>query len=124
VKTKPQRESPLKIDISFDEAISLALKIKPPTGGRATHERKLRENLRDGQMPQKAKKLPSDLSQLRPLTSVDTEFQTLGCRHSNPNICRNNETPGKCAFVRQDKMCLLPPRSWKAIFDKLKGSVV
>jgi len=60
------------------------------------------------------------IDQWRPLTERDTELQTVGCRHSNPNICRNNATPGKCAFVRQDGICLLPPQSWKKIFTELK----
>lgn len=58
--------------------------------------------------------------QRRPLSELDTELQTLGCRHSNPNICKNNSTPAKCAFVRQDNRCLLVPHSWKRIFYELK----
>jgi hypothetical protein len=60
------------------------------------------------------------VDQWRPLSAQDTESQTLGCRHSNPDICRNHSTPKKCAFVRDDGLCLLPPRSWKDIFHKLK----
>jgi hypothetical protein len=60
------------------------------------------------------------IDQWRPLTEHDTELQTLGCRHSNPDICKNNATPDKCAFVRDDGICLLPPQSWKNIFAKLK----
>ena len=60
------------------------------------------------------------IDQKRPLGSQDTELQTLGCRHSNPNICRNNSTPKKCAFVREDNICILPPRSWKKLFSQLK----
>ena len=60
------------------------------------------------------------IDQRRPLSEGDTELQTNGCRHSNPDICRNNEMPNKCAFVRTDNVCLLPPRSWKAIFEQLK----
>jgi len=59
-------------------------------------------------------------SQKRPLSEFDSVEKTLGCRHSNPNICKNNSTPNKCAFVRMDQMCLLPPRSWKAIFKELE----
>lgn len=58
--------------------------------------------------------------QRRRLSKFDTEFQTFGCRHSNPNICKNNQTEGKCAFVRNDNICVLVPRSWKAIFKQLK----
>jgi hypothetical protein len=60
------------------------------------------------------------IDQWRALSDCDSEHQTLGCRHSNPNICRNNATPGKCAFVREDGMCLLPPQSWKKIFMQLR----
>lgn len=60
------------------------------------------------------------IDQKRPLTNLDSETQTVGCRHSNPNICRNHSTEEKCAFVRNDRLCLLPPRSWKAIWEELK----
>ena len=53
-------------------------------------------------------------------TIVDL-LRTLGCRHSNPNICKNNATPGKCAFVRDDGVCLTPPMSWKRIYQELGG---
>ena len=39
--------------------------------------------------------------QRRPLSYLDTELQTVGCRISNPNNCKNNSTEGKCAFVRE-----------------------
>jgi len=58
-------------------------------------------------------------NQRRPLNPVETLEQTLGCRHSNPDICRNNMTPKKCAFVRDDNICLMPARSWKKIFKEL-----
>lgn len=60
------------------------------------------------------------INQRRPLTVHDTQYQTLVCRHSNPNICRNNATPGKCAFVRKDNICLVPPASWKKLFEEVK----
>ena len=60
------------------------------------------------------------VDQWRELSEKDTLEQTLGCRHSNPNICRNHSTPGKCAFVREDQLCLMPPRSWKDIYRRLK----
>jgi hypothetical protein len=60
------------------------------------------------------------LDQKRPLSPHDTEWETLGCRHSNPDICRNHSTEGKCAFVREDERCLLVPRSWKKLFKELK----
>ena len=59
--------------------------------------------------------------QNRPLGPEDTLTQTKGCRHSTPRICKNNPTPDKCAFVREDDLCLLPPRSWKRIFRNLSG---
>jgi hypothetical protein len=60
------------------------------------------------------------IDQKRPLSEFDTELQTLGCRHSNPNVCKNNSTEGKCAFVRDDNICLLVPSSWRKIFMELK----
>lgn len=60
-------------------------------------------------------------NQRRPLGPQDSLQKTLGCRHSNPNICKNNATPGKCAFVRDDGICLTPPMSWKRIYQELGG---
>lgn len=57
--------------------------------------------------------------QNRPLEPGDSATRTSGCRHSNPDICRNNLTPEKCAFARKDNICLLPPRSWPHIFEVL-----
>jgi hypothetical protein len=62
------------------------------------------------------------IDQRRPLSEIDTEFQTLGCRHSNPDICKNYMTERKCAFVRADNVCHLVPRSWAKIFKDLKQS--
>ena len=61
------------------------------------------------------------IDQWRPLSAQDREPQILGCRHSKPDICKNNSTPNKCASVRSDEICLTPPRSWKKIFEKLKS---
>lgn len=55
-------------------------------------------------------------SQRRPLESGDSPIQTVGCRHSDPNICKNHSTRGKCAFVRDDGFCIIPPMSWKKIY--------
>ena len=63
------------------------------------------------------------LDQRRPLEPEDTELQTLGCRHSNPDICRNNATPKKCAFVLDDNICTMVPRTWKQIYYELKLSI-
>jgi hypothetical protein len=56
-----------------------------------------------------------------PLHPMDTEKQTFGCRHTNPDICANNSLPGKCAFVKPDKICLIPPTSWPKSFLVLKN---
>ena len=53
------------------------------------------------------------------LRSMDTEIQTEGCRHTNPEICSNNELPGVCSFVREDNLCTRPPRSWAKQFVRL-----
>lgn len=55
-----------------------------------------------------------------PLHPLDTDKQTFGCRHTQPNICNRNRTPKICAFVRTDKLCVLPPISWKKQYIKLK----
>jgi len=58
----------------------------------------------------------------RPLSELDSETQTEGCRHSNPDICKNHSTPKKCAFVRDDNICLMPPVSWKKLMRDLQGT--
>ena len=55
-----------------------------------------------------------------PLHPSDTEMQTHGCRHTNPDICAKNLLSNVCAFARIDGMCLAPPKSWKKQFAKLK----
>ena len=55
------------------------------------------------------------------LNSQDTQSQTYGCRHTNPEICSNNRLNGVCAFVRSDKVCKKPPRTWGKIFKKLSS---
>jgi hypothetical protein len=60
------------------------------------------------------------LDQWRPLDPRETELQTVGCRHSTPEICKNNRTEKKCAFVRPDNVCVMPPRDWKKMYLKLK----
>lgn len=62
------------------------------------------------------------VDQRRPLDERDTADRTFGCRHSNPNICKNNSTAKKCAFVRDDGMCLTPPRTWTKLYRELLGS--
>ena len=55
-----------------------------------------------------------------PLHPLDTEKQTVGCRHTNPDICAKNGIPKVCALVRADKMCYAPPMTWPKQFQKLK----
>ena len=55
-----------------------------------------------------------------PLKQKDTPDRTVGCRHTNPDICAKNRLPNVCAFVRPDGFCLSPPQSWKKQFVKLK----
>jgi predicted nucleic acid binding AN1-type Zn finger protein len=57
-----------------------------------------------------------------PLHPLDTQTKTYDCRHTNPSICANHSMPGKCAFVRGDKLCLRPPTSWPKQYEKLKAS--
>ena len=56
-----------------------------------------------------------------PLKQGDSPEKTVGCRHTDPNICSKNMLPNVCAFVRPDQMCLYPPRSWKKQFEFLKA---
>ena len=56
-----------------------------------------------------------------PLREEDTEEQTFGCRQNNPDICGNNGLPELCAFVREDCICMKPPRSWKKQYKALGG---
>lgn len=55
-----------------------------------------------------------------PLNDKDSESQTFGCRHTNPDICGKNRMNNVCAFVRKDSVCTAPPASWKRQFGKLK----
>ena len=55
------------------------------------------------------------------LVEGDSPDRTVGCRHTNPDICAKNHLQGVCAFVRSDGMCLAPPASWKRQFAKLSG---
>ena len=57
-----------------------------------------------------------------PLREGDTAEITSGCRHTNPDVCRNNSMNGICAFVRVDGMCSQPPKSWPRQFVKLRGA--
>lgn len=55
-----------------------------------------------------------------PLSELDTEMQTYGCRANNPDICANNSVQGVCAFASDDCICHKPSRAWKKQFNKLK----
>jgi hypothetical protein len=57
-----------------------------------------------------------------PLKPKDSETQTEGCRHTNPEICASHSMPKVCAFARADGMCLKPPISWPKQFRVLSGS--
>ncbi|MDD7051744.1 MAG: hypothetical protein PUI41_12630 [Lachnospiraceae bacterium] len=57
-----------------------------------------------------------------PLTEYDTSEQTLGCRHTNPDICKYADVANVCAFVREDGMCMQPGRKWKKKYMELKGT--
>ena len=56
-----------------------------------------------------------------PLNQKDAPNQTVGCRHTNPDICGKNRLPKVCAFVRSDGICLSPPQSWPKQFQALKN---
>ena len=59
-----------------------------------------------------------------PLFPEDTEKQTLGCRHTQPDICSRNLLTNVCAFARQDGMCLVPPKTWPRQFRHLKQKAI
>ena len=54
-----------------------------------------------------------------PLEPTDSATQTVGCRHTNPDICAKNGMPSVCALVRSDGLCLAPPLSWPKQYQKL-----
>jgi hypothetical protein len=54
-----------------------------------------------------------------PLQLRDSQKQTVGCRHTNPDICAKNNMPKKCAFVNPEGICYSPPASWPKQFVKL-----
>ena len=55
-----------------------------------------------------------------PLHPEDTPTQTFGCRLSNPNSCLKHSLPQVCAFVRNDGLCLSPPKTWSNTYRRLK----
>lgn len=56
-----------------------------------------------------------------PLELGDTESRTVGCRHTNPDICAKHSLEAVCAFARSDGICVAPPASWPKQFRKLKS---
>ena len=54
-----------------------------------------------------------------PLQEGDSLDKTVGCRHTNPEICGSAYLETVCAFSRTDKMCLHPSRAWKKQYTKL-----
>ena len=56
-----------------------------------------------------------------PLNNGDTEQQTYGCRHSNPEICKACFLDEVCAFSSSDNICKRPSKSWKRYYHKLLG---
>src|SRR5690242_5167099 len=53
-----------------------------------------------------------------PLHPSDSEIRTFGCRHSNPRACSKHYLQDVCAYVREDKICISPPRSWSQQFRR------
>lgn len=54
-----------------------------------------------------------------PLATGDGAERTVGCRHTNPQICAKHSMPTVCAFARADGMCLAPPVTWTKQYKKL-----
>lgn len=54
-----------------------------------------------------------------PLNDGDTENTTLGCRHTNPDICGSNGIAGICAFESEDGICIKPSRAWRKKYNQL-----
>lgn len=55
-----------------------------------------------------------------PLSELDSETCTYGCRANNPDICANNGIPNVCAFASNDCICRKPSRAWKKQYLKLR----
>ena len=55
----------------------------------------------------------------RPLVEGESEIITIGCRHSNPDICSKHSIEGTCAFVSKDNLCNSPPLTWKKLYQQL-----
>jgi hypothetical protein len=57
----------------------------------------------------------------RPPENGETLDRTIGCRYSNPNMCRKNGQEDVCAFVRTDNICKSPPSSWAKLYKKFNN---
>lgn len=53
------------------------------------------------------------------LKELDSENQTYGCRHSNPDICGSCYITGICAFTSDDHVCKKPSAKWKKKYKSL-----
>jgi hypothetical protein len=80
----------------------------------------MKVNYRKQQLSCSEGKMNNGRSYHAPLHKNDTLTQTFGCRQSNPDNCAKNSLPSVCAFVRDDGMCLSPPKSWPKEFARLK----
>lgn len=59
-----------------------------------------------------------------PLSELDTETQTFGCRHTDPEICKKNGLADVCAFAREDGICKSPSKAWQRQYRRLKGGEI
>jgi hypothetical protein len=59
-----------------------------------------------------------------PINDNDTETQTFGCRHYNPEMCNSNYMDGICALVTSDHICRKPSTAWKKQYQQLKRQFV
>ena len=62
---------------------------------------------------------PKNLAFADPLRDGDTLEQTIGCRHSKPQLCGKALLTNVCAYVRKDGVCTAPPRSWERLYARL-----
>lgn len=58
-----------------------------------------------------------------PLNLKDTETETFGCRHKDPDFCKFIDNKDICAFVRVDSVCKKPSSTWKKYFKKLADTI-
>lgn len=54
-----------------------------------------------------------------PLNVNDTAEETMGCRATNPAICKNHGL-ADCAYCNAEHVCRLPPRGWKRRFLEME----